>query len=142
MRLRVLILLVFFAALPTAARAQGGFLDFMEQWSGPGPFNYGPSFSVRLGCQLKTRSQKSRKEGAEERKFVWWLQHDIDDERHPTAKQSCAARGEAVQSFLDLRYTRGSMDDQHPLFADRTGELLTDHAHGINLSSNVLQALL
>ena len=49
-RIRIGLLLLAVAALPASARAQGGFLDFMEQWSGPGPYNYGVAFDVRLGC--------------------------------------------------------------------------------------------
>lgn len=142
MRLRVLFLMVIFAALPAAAHAQGGFLDFMEQWSGPGPFNYGPSFSVRVGCQLNVKSKSKTDPLEKDRMFVWWLQHDVDDNRVPTATRSCASRGDKVQAFLDLRYTRGSMDDRHPLFVDKPGELQVDQSRGVNLSSNVLQALL
>src|SRR5262245_18469917 len=35
--LKLLVLMAVFAVLPRAAQAQGGFLDFMENLSGPGP---------------------------------------------------------------------------------------------------------
>jgi len=51
-RLRTVLLAAACAALPVTARAQGGFLDFMEQWSGPGPFNYGIAVDGRIGCLM------------------------------------------------------------------------------------------
>lgn len=49
---RIILLAVVCAGLPASAFAQGGFLDFMEQWSGPGPYNYGIAFDARIGCML------------------------------------------------------------------------------------------
>lgn len=39
------------ALWPGVARAQGGLIDFLESWSGPGPFHpTRPGYSVRLFC--------------------------------------------------------------------------------------------
>lgn len=144
-RTRVLLLLMVCLACPSVARAQG-FLDFMEQWSGPGPFNYGPAVDFRLGCQLARQTGGSA--GPDARRFVGWFQHDAEEGSAEAAalgakarRHSCAVRSKDVLTFLDVRYARGSMDDHHPLFSDRQNELLTDHARGINLNANTIEAL-
>ncbi len=49
-RLRVLVSALLIGC-PSLAHAQG-ILDFLEQLSGPGPFNYGISLDARVGCLL------------------------------------------------------------------------------------------
>ena|SRR5437773_5520058 len=48
-RLRLLLLVAAFAAVPSAARAQDGIMEWIERLSGPGKF-FGVVGGVRVGC--------------------------------------------------------------------------------------------
>jgi len=131
------------AVLPRAAQAQGGFLDFMENLSGPGPFNYGFAFDARVACrtsfvadtpaanQPKDRNTKDEENKNIKREWVGWFQEGTDrNNRYP-----CLAKPKTVQSYIELRYAKASSDDRS-LFADQPNEL---QGH---VSATAVQALM
>src|SRR5579885_351864 len=67
--LRLIAMAAVCLGVSAPAFAQGGFLDFMEQWSGPGPFNYGISLDARLGCFLMGTHNRQELEDVRQRRI-------------------------------------------------------------------------
>ena len=160
-RIRLCVLVALFAALPTAARAQGGFLDFMEQLSGPGPFNYGGAFEVRLACAMAQDHEARRERRAAlpqieqdanqvPRIYAGWFHKDPETTTTtPSAEvktsktnvaasdktHPCAVRSTDVIAYLEVRFAHASTDVR-PLFLDKPNEFVG------HTSSYLVQALM
>src|SRR5215813_302134 len=124
-KLRLCLLGLLFAILPSVAHAQGGWWDTLEEWSGPGPFGQmGVVAEGRLGCFTTERERNeatAKADGNQPASWIWWAEErqrnvqQITKHEHP-----CLTRDpERVSGYISLRYVRASTPDDQSLFSDR-----------------------
>ncbi len=112
---RGLVLALLGVLWPVAARAQGGWLDYIEQLSGPGPFKNGPAISLRVSCFDAPADVRDAGSATWERPVAWVL--------------SCSRSDRETLGYLEVRAAWAGTDDQ-ALFQDRPNELVgTTTAH-------------
>jgi hypothetical protein len=124
-KLRLWLVVAALAGFPGAAYAQGGFLDFMENLSGPGPYNYGFAADVRAVCRTSYVSNapdavKDDVTGLS-MKTEW-----VPSWRSGSDKRNlfpCLTKPKTVQSYIELRYGRAT-SDVRPLFVDQPTQLI------------------
>ena len=112
-RMRLCVLAAALALWPTAAHAQdGGFWDFLEGFSGPGPFNYGVIGELRVACRVETGKDKDGNDV-----YRWLGAFESEGNTRP-----CVTKPRTVHSFITLRAGRATTDFK-ALFNDRENEL-------------------
>ena len=120
----VLFILMAIGGSPAPAHAGIAWWDYLEQMSGPGPFDKrGPlgifTIDTGLACRLAER-QDGRTQGAptQDNRSQWIFFNKADCALDPTRRGP-----RRVNDFLSLRLGAASTEDDRPLFGDRPEEL-------------------
>jgi hypothetical protein len=104
--------------MPSQAYATGGWWDFLDSFSGPGPFTNGWILDQRVACRVEHKDSDSQRPDATGERTDWaapWTRGGDG--------RTCLTNGNSVRAYVEIRGGRATTENQ-ALFSDRPNELV------------------